>query len=469
MHPDPSPAWQPQTSAALVGVSRRDITPPVGIRTANWGAPGRYEVSEGVHQPLTATVVALADETGSRLVLVSLDLGWWRQIDDERALRGPILNALGLEPEQLLVHLVHTHAGPTTNSGDKDRPGGQLLAEYMTELTGSVIDACRDAVSAARECIITWGQGHCPLATVRDLPCGDLDLVAFNPDVPADDTVIVGRITDCDGSLVATVVNYACHPTTLAWQNPLVSPDFVGPARRLVEETTSAPCVFLQGASGDLAPRDQYTGDVDVAERNGRILGHSVMTVLENLPQPGHGLALSGVVESGATLGMWSPVPLSASPGLEAQMLHVRVPLQAPVTADDLRRRWSHLKPVTIDERLDRATALRRGYADEDHALHPVWISRVGEAIIVAHPGEAYSLLQRELRARFPKYTVLVLNCTNGPGFMYLPESSAYERAPYQVWQTLLAAGALEAVIEAVDAAITVLPTTRSDRPVGIR
>ena len=60
------------------------------------------------------------------------------------------------------------------------------------------------------------------------------------------------------------MVNYACHPTTLAWENTLISPDFPGAMREVVERATAAPCVFLQGASGDLGRlRDEYCSSDD--------------------------------------------------------------------------------------------------------------------------------------------------------------------------------------------------------------
>ena len=79
-----------------------------------------------------------------------------------------------------------------------------------------------------------------------------------------DDTVVVARITSGLGTTLATIVNYACHPTTLAWENKLLSPDYIGAMRQTVEATTQAPCLFLQGASGELAPAEQYTGDTAV-------------------------------------------------------------------------------------------------------------------------------------------------------------------------------------------------------------
>ena len=60
-------------------------------------------------------------------------------------------------------------------------------------------------------------------------------LCGYNPAVAADDTLVVGRVTSDSGdAVIATVVNYACHPTTLSWENTLISPDFVGAMREVV-------------------------------------------------------------------------------------------------------------------------------------------------------------------------------------------------------------------------------------------
>ena len=63
------------------------------------------------------------------------------------------------------------------------------------------------------------------------------------------------------------MVNYACHPTTLAWQNTLISPDYVGAMREVVGSRHDAPCLFLQGASGDVGPRVGFVGDTEQAAR----------------------------------------------------------------------------------------------------------------------------------------------------------------------------------------------------------
>jgi hypothetical protein len=63
---------------------------------------------------------------------------------------------------------------------------------------------------------------------------------------------------------------------------------------------------------------------------------------------------------------------------------------------------------------------------------------------LVGVPFEAYSILQRELRAQCPH--LLVLNLANG-NHGYLPSAPLY-RGPslYTVWQTPYAEGSLESV-----------------------
>ena len=453
--------WYPFASEARVGVARRDITPSLGIRTANWGAIGRNEIALGVHQPLTATALALSSESDEPVFIVSLDLGWWRHIRDDYSVRRPVLDALGIEERQLLLHLVHTHSGPSTSSADVDKPGGEFIPGYLTAVAEAVIDVCRSATATLTNGGTTWGIGKCNLATVRDLPCGATDIVGFNPEAEADDTVVVGRIHGSNGETIATVLNYACHPTTLAWQNALISPDYVGPARRVLEDAVGAPCLFLLGAAGELAPRDQYTGDTTVAERNGRVLGHAALSVLESLPAPGTSVRYRGVVESGAALAIWEQETCRAPQELSASVLRVPVAVQPIPTIEELQRRWTEIGETPAHERIERALLLRDGYVISEAVEHPVWIVQTGEAVIVAHPGEAYSLLQTELRRRHPDKCVIVMNVTNGPGYVYLPDKLAYERFRYQAWQTVLAPGALEAVLDAVDQELRNLPPVR--------
>jgi hypothetical protein len=229
-----------------------------------------------------------------------------------------------------------------------------------------------------------------------------------------------------------------------------------------VERASGAPCFFYQGASGDLSPREQYTPGTELADRHGRALGHAVLATLETMGSPSTQLEFAGVVESGAPLGIWHAEP--AEPNARMTFLSGSVELECrpPQTAAELAERWAGIDPLAARERIARSERLADGYRNGLVAEHPVWVWQLGDAVFVAHPGEAFSLLQIELRRRFPERMIVVMNLTNGPGFMYLPTAETYNVDSYQVWQSLLARGGLERVIEFAADLIGSLPAPRA-------
>lgn len=427
---------------ARIGVARRDITPPLGIRAKNWG-PADWERSEGAHRPFELTALAVIAADDRPRLLLAVDGTWWRRVADEQGVRGAILSALGLDPDQLMLSLSHTHAGAVLCAADAHLPGGELIPGYLEALAAAGAAAGREALDGAVPGLIEWTTGTCTLAADRELDVEGRPLVGFNPAGTADDTVTIGRLS-VDGVVRGTLVNYACHPTTLAWQSREVSPDYVGAMREIVEAATHAPCLFVQGASGELAPREQYTGDVAVADRHGRSLGHAVLAALDALPVPGEELTLDGIVESGAPLAIWTGRAAAGGEGAAGSVTSVELPLRDLPTLEELAEEWKDIDPRSREERLGRARNLRDGYIDGPTVRHPVWAWRLGDAVIVGHPGEAYSRLQTTLRSRFPETPIVVMNLTNGPGFVYLPTRDAYDRGAYQAWQTPLAPGALD-------------------------
>lgn len=427
---------------ARIGVARRDITPPLGIRAKNWG-PADWERSEGAHRPFELTALAVIAGDDRPRLLLAVDGTWWRRVADEQGVRGAILSALGLDPDQLMLSLSHTHAGAVLCAADAHLPGGELIPGYLEALAAAGVAAGREALDSAVPGLIEWTTGTCALAADRELDLDGRPLVGFNPAGTADDTVTVGRLS-VDGVVRGTLVNYACHPTTLAWQSRAVSPDYVGAMREIVEAATQAPCLFVQGASGELAPREQYTGDVTVADRHGRSLGHAVLAALDALPVPGEELTLDGIVESGAPLAIWTGRVAAGGEHAAGSVTSVELPLRDLPTLDELAEEWRDIDPRSREERLGRARNLRDGYIDGPTVQHPFWAWRLGDAVIVGHPGEAYSRLQTTLRSRFPETPIVVMNLTNGPGFVYLPTRDAYDRGAYQAWQTPLAPGALD-------------------------
>jgi len=420
----------------------------------NWGY-GDQDISTAVHSTHTATALALAGDTGPTRLIITLDLGWWRTLPDFEQVRSAVLVATGLSAGNLLLHLTHTHAGPSICREDEDLPGGELIPAHLAFIAAQTAAAASAAIADLGPALLDAQSGHHPLAAVRDIIHDGQPLLGFDPEQSPDDTLLVVRASRPDGTALATIVNYACHPTTLGHDNSHVSPDYVGPMRAVVEAATDAPCLFLQGASGELAPREQYSDSIELVDRHGRSLGYAVLALLETLPGPGNSLELTEVIQSGAPLAIWEQRSTPRPSPIEALASTATVPVKDLPSLADLELDWADIDPRSRTERLRRAARLRGTYDGGATAEHPFWVWQLGSLIIVAQPGEAYSLLQSQLRARHPELAIIVMNLTNGPGWVYLPPAAAYSDNRYQAWQTVIGAGSLELLIDAADAAIS--------------
>lgn len=442
--------WREDMSALHMGIAQADVTPPVGIESGVWGA-SKHSRSESVHHGLFLTAVVREDAQGKRKFIVGIDLCVLGCLECGENLLTRIASELTIDQDDLLFSSSHSHSTPLPCIHRSRKDGSELVPGFIDQIVTGTVKACKEAAANVQDVDITWAYGKCDLAVNRDLPCGSQEVVAFNPDIPADDTLAVGRIADRSGKIIGTIANYACHPTTLAWDNRAISPDYVGEAREMVQEKTGAPMLFLQGASGDLSPRSQYSGETALADRHGTNLGHSILATLAAMQTPGHELHWNGVVESGALLGEWLEAPMRGPSTLKEARLDVQVRVKEMKSIQQLREEWAGIGADALEERIQRATRLRIGYESGQLVTHPVWVWQWGEAIFVAQPGEAYSYLQTELRKRNPDRIIFVMNLTNYPGLFYLPIKSAYVAPAYQAWQTLLAPGCIEEVVEQAD------------------
>ena len=466
------------TSRLRFGHARSDITPPVGVYHRMWGA-ARHDRATGVHRPLLGSVMALGpvDGIAPALIRVHLDMVGLAQGEHE-TLTQRLCDAANVEPEQVAVIYSHTHSGGVFRRDRMAMPGGELIASHLERVGISLAEACRQAVAAMQPATIAYAVGHCDLAANRDYwdearhgyVCG------LNPDAAADDTVLVGRVTDANGGTIAILVNYACHPTTLAWENTLISPDYVGALREVVERETGAPCIFALGACGDLGPRHGFVGDPAVADQNGRQLGYAALAALTSFGSPETDFRYVGPVISGATLGVWTQVPFSAERREQASRFSggahtVDLPLQPrpdPAQLNDDVARWEARQRSADQEgdtvaardfgaRAERARRWLGRLADLPIGTavpFPYSVYRLGDAIWVTSGGEPYNLIQRELRRRFPQQPVLFSPLDGGQSGAYLLPIDRYGQGLYQEEASSFAPGCLEMLIAAITAQI---------------
>jgi hypothetical protein len=255
-----SPALAAELKA---GVATVDITPPTGH--AMWGYAARHDApSDGVLDPLRARALVLAIGP-ERVALVSLDLGRAPTRTSVEAIRTRVKAEAGVAHVFLVAS--HTHHGPVLELDDwptRKEPYTRQLEQKL----GDVI------VTAAR----ALRPAHLGVAARE---------IAFNrnrhsqrSDAPVDRELLVLRVEDADGKPISHLVNFAAHPTMRDSKVNKFSADYPGALAKLVEKETGVPCLFLQGAAGDLSPNSEKGAD---AAAFGQALGNEALALLRSI------------------------------------------------------------------------------------------------------------------------------------------------------------------------------------------
>ncbi len=481
------------SSRCEFGIAWTDITPPVGMYHRMWGAAS-HDRSTGIHRPLRTTVVVMRPlDGGPQTALVSLDHCLLRAPEME-ALLSETCRLTGLSRSELLFTFSHTHSAGYLSRDRADFPGGDLIGPYLDSLPVKIAEAFRAAQANSQPATLTYGSTTCEMGCQRDYLDEERGhhVCGFNPDAAEPLPLNVVRVTcrtgtparlaedanQADGqecpSYVATIVNYPCHTTTLAWKNTLISPDYVGALREVVERETHAPCLFLLAPCGDIGPRDGYVGDTSVADRNGRQVGFAALSVLAGMNPAETDQVYLGPVYSGATLGNWRHQSWDATRDASTSLVkHAALTVPLPylaslpklADAEPLHRELiAEEQAARAAGRFDDVATLRAKVERQRRLLDrirplpqgetypcPAWAWQWGDAFWIAVEGEPYHYLQSELMQRFPHRPLIAITLGNGTNCSYLPTREAYSKPQlYQPEVALVAPGSLETLTDAI-------------------
>jgi len=242
-------------NALQAGTAKVDITPKKPVNMAGYGA--RKGLSTGVHDPLSARIVVF-ENNDKRLVLVSSDLiGFYGGTAEY--MRKAIVNEFQLEPSELFLSAIHTHAGPSlTIDKEKGHPNN---LEYTERLKVKLIEVIRKALSNMGPVNLGAGVGYSPVGMNRrelriDSSGNSSIRLGRNPYGPTDKEVLVMKMTKPDGRTIAALFDYATHGTCLGGKNYTISGDVLGLAEQFVEKILGDDVITagFAGASGNIDP-----------------------------------------------------------------------------------------------------------------------------------------------------------------------------------------------------------------------
>ena len=215
------------------------------------------------------------------------------------ALYARLVQKIGLKDRaQLVVSATHTHNGPETgvlvNIFGKTLPPEQLadVKLYRDNLLDKLEKLVVDAYSSKARGKLSWAVDQVTFAMNRRvLEGGKWKDFGETPNGPVDHDLPVLRATDLEGKLVALLINYACHGTTLVPEHNFVHGDWMGATQDMIEKKyPGATAMVAIGCAGDAnpSPRGEF-GHVNqhatmITDKIDKLLQADKFTALKNIP-----------------------------------------------------------------------------------------------------------------------------------------------------------------------------------------
>jgi hypothetical protein len=393
----------------LAGFAKVSITPPLGIELAGYGVYLARRATE-VHDDLFARALALEDDAGERVLLLSLDLlGLTWELN--QAIPAQAAAAAGLDVERVLVSCTHTHSGPTTSSLEG---WGQMEPSYVQSIPSRCAEAAAAAIAALHPVRIGAAQGI-------------VQALGFNrvrTDGPIDRGLHLLRIESMTGTPEVVVFTHGCHPVTIdrrTQAGTAISADWPGLVARRLQEEGFGETIFRLGACGDIDPV--------VAWHNFAFAG----------------MELSAEVVTQSLLAVLPSVATTPTLALRLARKDVQLPL-SPLSEQDIAATLAEAQTKygsvrVTDSGVDHAAwvrfydawaeAMRAQLAAQPrHISVPLAALLINDHVWLHLPSEVFTALSQAIAARSP-FPNTAVTTIFGPFIGYLPDREDFAAGGY--------------------------------------
>ena len=433
-----------------VGCSKADITPEPGLPMV--GMPGSPR-GEGIVWPLHVRVV-LFDDGQDRFAVVALDL-IGLSAEDARRLRRRLADAVGLDPDHILVACSHTHRAPYTSpAASADEPDvegtdGATVRAFLEVVAARATAAMANASATLQPAELRVGRAKAPGWAFNRRPIyaggevgthgwawlDDFERMEGTPDEEV--WALLARRPD--GGAIGGLVGFACHPTAMA-HDPVYSADYPGVLTEALEERHGGIFAFLIGAAGDTSTPDPTSRDPESG------FGRAHTEAM--------GTALADAAD--AALATARPVAVD---GIRVAATRIEIAQRRPTPEQiELARWYLEERPPDLDELAFTRQLYGHDYTFRDgvqvgnerhaHELLKMWSWQqgpdaqlvesveiqaiaLGDIALVAFPVELFSAFGERVKAESPFLDTFVVTLANG-WHGYAPTLEAFSRGGYE-------------------------------------
>jgi hypothetical protein len=444
----------PLTAALKIGWAQADITPPEPVIIA-----GQFHarVSEGVIDPITATVLALEGDV-DHVVFVSCDVV---SIPDalRDAVRGKLRGAVGLDPRKVILHATHSHTAPLYDGG-RIVPGLELRTMETAALVAFTSDLIAQAVTRAwaerKPGGIAYGMSQAVVGRNRrsvdrsgkSTMYGDVARADFSHIEGFEDHDVSFLATyDPEGALTGLVVNVAC-PAQADESLFSLTADFWHDTRLELRRRHGAKLFVAAQCStaGDIAPHFVRNSSydhraskrmLDLKKRSVRAeIAHRIANAadevlpaikgtverspqlrhrVETLALPMNKLTEADIADARKEAGLWRGRYETEKAKIDAQPAAARAGRwYVAVTGAYGRMRWN-------ERVLERFDAQKNGPQSQTIEIH---VLRIGDVAVATNPFEYYLDYGIQIKARSPAPQTFLVQLAGAGTYVPSPRST---------------------------------------------
>ncbi|MGE6539809.1 neutral/alkaline non-lysosomal ceramidase N-terminal domain-containing protein [Bacillus luti] len=252
-----------------VGVCKVDITPPLGIDFIGYH---RKTGINNIEERIYGTVFVF-EKDEIKTVFISIDnIGML--VEDTAMIRERVASRLHVPFERITVVYTHTHSGPETVGDDP------LVQSYKTLLVNNVVQGAITANNNLRSCEVGWSVTTGDIGVNRRERTSDGKAkMGINIEGAVDKRIGMLAIRDAETKELSGIVVFCtAHPNVLKGDSDVLSADYPGMTREILEKIVNCPVIIVQGAAGNVNAK--YRGSREALKQMAYTLSGHVLTML---------------------------------------------------------------------------------------------------------------------------------------------------------------------------------------------
>jgi len=252
-------------SALLVGTASATVNPPEGTFLAGYDLNRK---STGIHDDLFARALVFHDgKEAVALVVVDAISLQYDTVNEIRQAASKAVTEIRLPPERIILQATHTHCAPDTIGiyGPDELTSGRS-PQYMRQLIETAAQQVARAAEALQPAKLVFAETTCTGWAVNDSEPAILD-----------NSVTILECCGEDSKPIATLTNFACHPTVLDGDTTLTGADWVAMFYKEMAQALPGNHLYLQGPIGCWVQPQTPERTFALAEKYGKSLAESVL------------------------------------------------------------------------------------------------------------------------------------------------------------------------------------------------